>query len=143
MADEARAFVPRIETLALSINDKPRRSQARLDVAKGMRLLRAITNGGDNGAFAQRSYGTDSAVSTAVVVVRSALAFDTIGTNEIVANKISIFFKKIFSFERTNTAPVEPPVFSVGHAVNDDAVTPELVERRVCFKVTQYNSVFL
>ena len=54
VASEASAFVPRLELLARSIDDSPRRSH-NANVVKGLRLLRAIVSGHDNAAFPQRA----------------------------------------------------------------------------------------
>jgi hypothetical protein len=53
LASEASAFVPRLEFLARAIDETPRYPR-NANVAKGLRLLPAIVNGGDNAAFPQR-----------------------------------------------------------------------------------------
>jgi hypothetical protein len=53
LASEASAFVPRLQMLARAIDETPR-CPRNANVVKGLRLLRAIVNGGDNAAFPNR-----------------------------------------------------------------------------------------
>ncbi len=136
LASEASAFVPRLESLARSIDNSPRRSH-NANVAKGLRLLRAVILGHDNAAFPQRANAPINPLfqrQSFSASIGGRLRYDRY--ERTINIQCVLFFFDCFGFERQNVAPVEAPTFTVGHASDDEeTVRPENVDDLVCFKV--------